>query len=192
MNSDIASHYLDEVRRQFRGHKRLAEGAMAQLKDEELFVALDPESNSIAILVKHLAGNMRSRFTGFLTTDGEKPDRDRDQEFEMTAATTRADVMRWWEEGWARVFATIEALKPEDVMRTVTIRGEPHTVLQAINRQIAHYAQHTGQIVFLAKHLRSSEWKTLSVPRGKSKEFNAKKDAQKDEKGVLRERPGGR
>ena len=192
MNSDIASHYLDEVRRQFRGHKRLAQGAMAQLKNEELFVALDPESNSIAILVKHLAGNMRSRFTGFLTTDGEKPDRDRDQEFEMTAATTRADVMRWWEEGWARVFATIEALKPEDVMRTVTIRGEPHTVLQAINRQIAHYAQHTGQIVFLAKHLRSSEWKTLSVPRGKSKEFNAKKDAQKDEKGVLRERPGGR
>jgi hypothetical protein len=192
MNADIASHYLDEVLRQFRGHKRLAEGAMAQLKDEELFVALDPESNSIAILVKHLAGNMRSRFTGFLTTDGEKPDRNRDQEFEMTAATTRADVMRCWEEGWARVFAAIEALQPEDVMRTVTIRGEPHTVLQAINRQIAHYAQHTGQIVFLAKHLRSSEWKTLSVPRGKSHEFNAQKDAQKYEKGVLRERQQGR
>jgi Protein of unknown function (DUF1572) len=192
MNADIATHYLDEVRRQFRGHKRLAEGAIAQLKDEELFVALDSESNSIAILIKHLAGNMRSRFTDFLTSDGEKPDRNRDQEFEMTAATTRADVMRWWEEGWARVFATIEALKPEDVMRTVTIRGEPHTVLQAINRQIAHYAQHTGQIVFLAKHFRSSEWKTLSVPRGKSKEFNAQKNAQKYEKGVLRERSEGR
>jgi hypothetical protein len=190
MDADIATHYLDEIRRQFSGHKRLAERAMDQLKDEEFFVALDPESNSIAILVKHLAGNMRSRFTDFLTTDGEKPDRNRDQEFEITAATTRADVMRWWEEAWARVFATIEALKPEDVMRTVTIRGEPHTVLQATNRQVAHYAQHTGQIVFLAKHLRSSEWKTLSIPRGKSKELNAV--AQKYDKGVLRESPEGR
>ena len=190
MASDIATHYLDEVRRQFRGHKRLAEGAMAQLKDEELFVTLDPESNSIAILIKHLAGNMRSRFTDFLTTDGEKPNRNRDQEFEINSATTRADVMGWWEESWARVFAAIEALKPEDVMRTVTIRGEPHTVMQAINRQIAHYAQHTGQIVFLAKHFRSSEWKTLSIPRGKSKNLNAA--AQRYEKGVLRERPDGR
>lgn len=187
MHADIAPHYLEEVRRQFRGHKRLAEGAIAQLKDDELFVALDAEANSVAITVKHLAGNMRSRFTNFLTSDGEKPDRNRDQEFEMNSATTRADVMRWWEEGWARVFLTLEALKPEDVMRTVTIRGEPHTVLQAINRQIAHYAYHTGQIVFLAKHFRSSEWKTLSVPRGKSKEFNA--TAQKYEKGTLRERP---
>ena len=190
MNADVATHYLEEVRRQFRGHKRLAEGAMAQLKDEELFVALDPESNSIAILVKHLAGNMRSRFTDFLTSDGEKPDRNRDQEFEINSSTTRADVMRWWEDGWARVFAAIEALKPEDVMRTVTIRGEPHTVLQAINRQIAHYAQHTGQIVFLAKHFRSSEWKTLSVPRGKSQDFTA--TARTYEKGVPRERPEGR
>jgi Protein of unknown function (DUF1572) len=186
---DIAAHYLEEARRQFRGHKRLAEGAMAQLKDEELFVSLDPESNSIAILVKHLAGNMRSRFTDFLTSDGEKPDRDRDQEFEMNSAPTRADVMRWWEEGWARTLGAIEALKPEDVMRTVTIRGEPHTVLQAINRQIAHYAQHTGQIVFLAKHFRSNEWKTLSVLRGKSKEFNVQRNSQKYEKGALRERP---
>jgi len=189
MNTDIATHYLDEAKRQFRGHKRLAEGAMAQLKDEEFFITLDSESNSIAILVKHLAGNMRSRFTDFLTSDGEKPDRNRDQEFEITSATTRAEVMRWWEEGWGRVFAAIEALKPDDVMRTVTIRGEPHSVLQAINRQIAHYAQHTGQIVFLAKHFRSSEWKTLSVPRGKSKDFIAQKDAQKFERGVLRE-PG--
>ena len=183
--TDVATHYLEEVRRQFRGHKRLAEGALAQLKDEELFVALDSESNSIAILVKHLAGNMRSRFTDFLTTDGEKPDRNRDQEFELNSTTTRADVMRWWEEGWACVFTAIEALKPEDVMRTVTVRGEPHTVMQAINRQIAHYAQHTGQIVFLAKHLRSKEWKTLSIPRGKSKDF--KPSGQKYEKGVLRE-----
>jgi hypothetical protein len=187
MHDDIAKHYLEEVRRQFRGHKRLAEGAIAQLKDEELFVALDPESNSIAIIVKHLAGNMRSRFTDFLTTDGEKPDRNRDQEFEMNSTTTRADVMRWWEEGWACVFATVEALKPEDIMRMVTVRGEPHTVLQAINRQVAHYAYHSGQIVFLVKHFRSSEWKTLSIPRGKSKEFNAM--AQKRESDVPGERP---
>jgi len=169
--TDVAAHYLDEAHRQMRGHKRLAEGAMAQLKDEELFITLDPESNSIAVVVKHMAGNMRSRFTDFLITDGEKPDRHRDQEFELSPATTRADLTKWWEEGWARVFATIEALKPEDVMRKVTVRGEPHTVLQGINRQIAHYAHHTGQIVFLAKHIRSSKWKTLSIPRGKSEDY---------------------
>ena len=169
--TDLATHYLEEVHRQMRGHKRMGENAMAQLHDQDFLVTLDPESNSVAILVKHLAGNMRSRFTDFLTSDGEKPDRFRDQEFELTPATTRADVMKWWDEGWACVFAAIDALKPEDVMRTVTIRGEPHTALQAINRQIAHYAQHIGQIVFLAKHLRSSEWKTLSIPRGKSEEY---------------------
>ena len=169
--TDLAAHYLDEARRQFRGNKRLAEAAIAQLTDEELFFTLDPESNSIAILVKHLAGNMRSRFTDFLTTDGEKPDRFRDQEFELNTATTRADVMRWWEEGWEQVFTTLNALKPEDVMRTVTIRGEPHTVLQALNRQIAHYASHSGQIILLAKHLRSKQWKTLSIPRGKSEDY---------------------
>jgi hypothetical protein len=171
MTTDLASHYLDEAHRQMRGHKRLAEGAMAQLEDEELFITLDPESNSIALIVKHMAGNMRSRFTDFLTTDGEKPDRYRDQEFELSPETTRADLTKWWEEGWARVFGAIEALKPEDVVRTVTIRGEPHTVMQAINRQIAHYAYHTGQIVFLAKHIRSSKWKTLSIARGKSEDY---------------------
>jgi hypothetical protein len=171
MTTDPAAHYLNEVHRQMRGHKRLAEGAMAQLKDEELFVTLDPESNSIAIIVKHMAGNMRSRFTDFLTTDGEKPDRYRDQEFELNPATTRGDLTKWWEQGWARVFEAIESLKPEDLMLKVTIRGEPHTVLQAVNRQIAHYAYHTGQIVFLAKHIRSGKWKMLSIPRGKSEEF---------------------
>jgi hypothetical protein len=169
--SDAASHYLEEARKQLRGHKRMAEAAMAQLQDEDFFVSLDPEANSIAIIVKHLAGNMRSRFTDFLTSDGEKADRFRDREFEVTPATTRAEVMAWWEEGWTCVFREIDPLKPEDVMREVTIRGEPHTVLQAINRQIAHYAQHIGQIVFLAKHLRSSQWKTLSIPRGKSEEY---------------------
>src|ERR1700677_4643706 len=172
MTTDAAAaHYIEEAHRQMRGHKRLAEGAMAQLKDQELFVTLDSESNSVAVIVKHMAGNMRSRFTDFLTTDGEKPDRYRDQEFELSSATTRADLTKWWEEGWARVFDAIESLKPEDVMRTVTIRGEPHTVLQAVNRQIAHYAGHIAQIIFLAKHLRSSEWKTLSIPRGKSEDY---------------------
>ena len=145
---------------------------MAQLKDEELFITLDPESNSIAVLVKHMAGNMRSRFPDFLNTDGEKPDRHRDQEFELNpATTTRADLTKWWEDGWARLFAAIEALKPVDVMRNVTIRGEAHTVMQAINRQIAHYAYHTGQIVFMAKHIRSDKWRTLSIPRGKSEDY---------------------
>jgi hypothetical protein len=169
--TDVAASYLDEAHRQFRGHKRLAEGAMAQLKDHELFLTLDPESNSIALIVKHLAGNMRSRFTDFLNTDGEKPNRNLDQEFELGPTTTRADLTKMWEDGWARLFSTIEALKPEDVMRKVTIRGEPHTVLQAINRQIAHYAYHTGQIVFVAKHIRSGKWKSLSIPRGKSEDY---------------------
>jgi len=169
--SDVASHYLEEARRQLRGHKRMGEGAISQLRDEDFLVTLDAEANSIAILVKHIAGNMRSRFTDFLTSDGEKPNRFRDREFEISAATTRAEVMSWWEEGWACVFSAIDPLKPEDVMRVVTIRNEPHTVLQAINRQIAHYAQHIGQIVLVAKHLRSSEWQTLSIPRGKSEEF---------------------
>ena len=187
---DVAGHYLEEARRQLRGHKRLGEGAIAQLKDEELFVALDPESNSVAVLIKHLAGNMRSRFTDFLTTDGDKPDRHRDQEFEMNSGATRAEMMRWWEEGWAQVFSAIDGLKPEDVMRTVTIRGEPHTVLQAINRQIAHYAYHVGQIVFLAKHLHSSEWKSLSIPRGQSEEYGRRLTDKQKQSG--RQDPIGR
>ena len=171
MAFETSKHYLEEARRQLRGHKRMGDGAMSQLRDEDFFVTLDPEANSVAILVKHLAGNMRSRFTDFLNSDGEKPDRFRDREFELSSATTRAQVMQWWEEGWACVFSAIDPLKPEDVMRLVTIRGEPHTVLQAINRQIAHYAAHIGQIVFLAKHLRSSDWKTLTIPRGKSEDY---------------------
>jgi hypothetical protein len=168
---DLAAHYLEEARRQLRGHKHTGEAAMSQLKDEEFFVTLDPEANSVAIIVKHLAGNMRSRFTDFLTSDGEKPDRFRDREFELTPAITSADVMLCWDEGWTCVFGAVDALKPEHVTQTVTIRGEPHTVLQAINRQIAHYALHIGQIVFLAKHLRSNQWKSLSIPRGKSEEY---------------------
>lgn len=169
--TDLHSHYLDEIRRQMRGHKRMADAAMAQLDDKDFFAAIDAESNSIAVLVQHIAGNARSRFTDFLSTDGEKPGRFRDQEFELTAKPTREEVLRWWEEGWSHVFTTIDSLTPADVTRTVTIRNEPHTVLQALNRALAHYAQHIGQIVFLAKHLRSSQWKTLSIPRGKSEEY---------------------
>jgi hypothetical protein len=169
--SDLASLYLEEMKRQFRGHKRMGEAAMAQLEDKDFFAALDPESNSVAALVKHIAGNARSRFTGFLTSDGEKPDRFRDQEFEVSDRTTREEVMRWWEQGWSQVFATLDSITPEDVQRTVTIRHEPHTVMQALNRALAHYAQHIGQIVFLAKHLRSSQWQTLSIPRGKSEDY---------------------
>jgi Protein of unknown function (DUF1572) len=169
--TDLASHYLEEIKRQFHGYKRVGEAAMAQLEDKDLFVALDPESNSVSALVKHIAGNARSRFTDFLTSDGEKPDRFRDQEFEISAEATRQDVMQWWEEGWTHVFSALDSLKPADVQHVVTIRQEPHTVMQALNRAIAHYAQHIGQIVFLAKHLRSSQWQTLSVPRGKSEEY---------------------
>jgi len=171
--TDLASSYLEEIKRQFRGHQRMGERALAQLEEKDFFVTLDPESNSIAALVKHIAGNARSRFTDFLTSDGEKPDRFRDQEFEVSEKTTREEVMRWWEEAWFHVFSALDSLKPDDVLRTVTIRQEPHTVMQALNRSLAHYAQHIGQIVFLAKHLRSAQWQTLSIPRGKSEEYKA-------------------
>jgi len=174
MSDSVATAYLEEALRSLRGHKRLAEGAMAQVTDEEFFRQLDPEANSIAILVKHMAGNMRSRFADFLTTDGEKPDRERDQEFLLDAGTTRAEVMRWWEAGWTCVFAAIQPLRSEDLVRTVTIRSDPHSVLMAIHRQVAHYAYHVGQIVLLAKHMRGAEWKSLSIPRGKSQEFNTR------------------
>jgi hypothetical protein len=171
--SELVSHYLDEIKRQLRGHKRMAEAAMFQLEDKDFFATIDPGSNSVAVLVNHIAGNARSRFTDFLTSDGEKPDRFRDQEFELSGKTTREEVMRWWEEGWTIIFTTLESLNPDDVQRTVTIRQEPHTVMQALNRALGHYAQHIGQIVFLAKHLRSSQWQTLSIPRGKSEDYKA-------------------
>ncbi len=144
---------------------------MAQVTDEQLTRSLDPESNSIAMIVKHLAGNMRSRWTNFLTTDGEKPDRNRDSEFE-TPPATREELMATWEAGWKVVFAAIEDLKDSDLTRTVYIRKEPHSVMQAINRQVGHYAMHIGQIVMLAKHLQADSWKPLTVPRNKSAQFN--------------------
>jgi len=174
VDHNVGAAYLEEALRSLRGHKRLAEGAFVQLRDEDFFLQLDDEANSIAILIKHLAGNMRSRFLNFLASDGEKPDRNRDQEFILDPQPSRPELMRWWEAGWKYVFEAITPLQPEDLARVVTIRGEPHTVLQAIHRQVAHYAYHVGQIVLLAKHIRGADWKSLSVPRGKSAEYNAK------------------
>jgi hypothetical protein len=173
-DQSLAQHYLDDALYTFREQKKLAERAFAQITDADFFAALDAESNSIAINVKHMAGNMLSRWTDFLTTDGEKPNRDRDLEFVILPGAGRADLLAFWEKGWRCVFDAIEPLGPDDLMRTVLIRGQEHTVLQAINRQIAHYGYHTGQIVFLAKHFKSSNWQSLSVPRNRSAEFNAR------------------
>ena len=161
----VASEVLGEALASFRKYKEMGEGAIEQATDDQLVAALDEEGNSIALIVKHLRGNMLSRWTDFLTTDGEKPDRNRDSEFELEEGVTRDLVMRWWEEGWGQLFATLEALRPTDLERVVTIRGEPHSVLQAILRQVAHYSYHVGQIVFLAKHFRSGEWRSLSIPK---------------------------
>jgi hypothetical protein len=169
----LGQHFLDDALQTFRGHKKLAERAFAQLSDEDFFRTIDTESNSIAVNIKHMAGNMLSRWTGFLITDGEKPDRNRDMEFVMLPETTRADMLAYWEKGWQCVFNAVEPLTADDLMRTVTIRGQVHTVVQAINRQISHYAYHVGQIVYLAKHFKSNDWQTLSVPKNKSAEFNA-------------------
>ncbi len=181
MPHQLSTSYLQDSIGLFRYYKKLADRAMAQCPDEALFVTLDAESNSIAIIVKHLAGNMRSRWQHFLTTDGEKPDRNRDTEFE-TPPATRAELMEMWERGWKYVFDALEPLKEADLTRTVTIRTEPHSVMQAINRQVAHYAHHVGQILFLAKHLtftKTGKWESLSVPRGKSADMNAKVAAGK-------------
>ena len=159
------SDWLVDVRVQFEKMKRLAEGALAQAGDDQLNVALDAESNSLAVIAKHMAGNLRSRFTDFLTTDGEKPDRNRDGEFEIAGPVARQMVMEEWERGWQGLFGVLDGLTPADLRREVVIRGERHTVVQALNRQLTHHSYHVGQIVFLAKHLRSDRWKTLSLPR---------------------------
>lgn len=167
----VTTNYVEDSLSLFRYYKKLGEGAIAQVTDGQLLAVLDPEMNSIAQIVKHLAGNMRSRWTDFLTSDGEKPDRHRDSEFEEPPAT-RAALMKMWDEGWKCLFGALEPLSSGDVDRKVTIRGEAHSVMQAINRQIAHYAYHVGQIVFLAKHLQSASWKSLSIPRHQSANFN--------------------
>jgi hypothetical protein len=171
MPHQFTNSYLEESLIVFRQYKKLAEGAMAQLRDEQLFASLDQEENSIAVIVKHMTGNMGSRWTDFLTSDGEKPDRDRDTEF-VDPPATREALMERWENGWNIVFSALEPLTDADLPRAVNIRGEAHSVMQAINRQIAHYASHIGQIIFLAKHLAGASWKTLSVPKNKSADFN--------------------
>jgi hypothetical protein len=176
----LGQHFLADALHSFRGLKKQGERAMAQLSDEELVRVPDEESNSVAVIVKHLAGNMRSRWTDFLTSDGEKPDRHRDTEFEPEAGLTRAQLLERWERGWSQLFAALEPLHGDDLLRTVMIRDEPHSVLQAVNRQLTHYASHVGQIVYLAKHWRSTAWKSLSVPRGQSEQFNQKMRERKE------------
>jgi Protein of unknown function (DUF1572) len=168
-----ATLYLQDIIDQFRKLKGLADGALAQVRDEDLFTSLDPQANTLAVLIQHMAGNMRSRWTDFLQSDGEKPDRDRDAEFEVARGTTREDLQERWEEGWRCLCQTLAALTEEDLALTVLIRAEPHSVVKAINRQLTHYGYHVGQIVLLAKHFAADHWQTLSVPRGRSQQFNA-------------------
>ena len=165
MNDSLGTHYLEDSIASLRAYKKQADKAIAQLKDDEFFITIDDEANSVAIIMKHMAGNMFSRWTEFLTTDGEKPNRNRDMEFIIESDANKDQVVDYWERGWQCVFNALEPLQAADLERKVLIRGEEHTVMQAINRQLMHYANHIGQIVFLAKHFRSSEWQTLSIPR---------------------------
>ena len=168
----LSQHYLEDAVYTFRYYKKLAERAFEQIDDQDFFRTIDDESNSIAVNMKHMAGNMLSRWTDFLMTDGEKPERDRDMEFVVCPQHTKADMVAYWDKGWKVTLDAIEPLTPDDLMRTITIRGQDHTVVEAINRQLAHYAYHVGQIVYLAKHFKASDWQSLSVPKNKSAEFN--------------------
>lgn len=176
MALQFTTSYREDSLALFHHYKGLAERAMQQVRDEDLFTVLDGEANSIAVVVKHMAGNMLSRWTDFLTSDGEKPWRDRDREF-VDPPATRAALMEMWESGWACLFGALEAMTDADLTRTITIRGEAHSAIQAINRQVAHYSYHVGQIVLLAKHFAGDHWQSLSVPRNKSAEFNRKVSA---------------
>ncbi|HXJ44621.1 MAG TPA: DUF1572 domain-containing protein [Bryobacteraceae bacterium] len=176
MALQLTTSYVEDSLTLFAYYKKLGEGAIAQVPDARLFEVMDEESNSIGIIVKHMAGNMRSRWTDFLTSDGEKPWRDRDAEFEGSPLTREA-LMQMWGGGWACVFGALEPLTDADLSRTITIRGEAHSVLQAIGRQLTHYAYHVGQIVMLAKHFQGPAWKKLSIPRGQSAEFNRRVQA---------------
>ena len=168
MSADPRDFYLRDIARTFRNYKKLAERAMDQTSDENLHALVDPDANSIALAVKHVAGNLRSRFTDFLTSDGEKPDRNRDTEFEMPARASRAEIMAWWEKGWSAALNSIDALRPDDFDKTIYIRGEGLLVLEALNRSVTHTAYHVGQIVLLAKHFAGANWKSLSIPKGQS------------------------
>jgi uncharacterized damage-inducible protein DinB len=179
MSREIVENYRLDALQSFHSYKKLAERAMEQISDEEFFATIDEEANSIGVVVKHIAGNLVSRWRDFLTTDGEKSDRDRETEFEIIA-DTRESLMEFWERGWKTLFDSVEPLTVEELSRTITIRGEPHTVVEAMNRQLTHYAYHVGQIVLLAKHFKSKEWKTLSVPKNRSAEFNRFLSERKD------------
>jgi len=169
----IREAYLRDILRTYGNYKALGEKAIAQLRrDEDLYAQLDPGSNSIAVIVKHLSGNLRSRLRDFLTADGEKPDRDRDAEFEMPERASRADLLRGWDEAWSIALATIESLKPDDLDKTIYIRGEAFLAIEALNRNATHAAYHVGQIVYLARHFAARDWKSLSIPKGKSREFS--------------------
>jgi uncharacterized damage-inducible protein DinB len=160
--------YLRDVIRTYRNYKALGERALAQTPEAHWHTELDPNSNSIAVIVKHVAGNLRSRFTDFLTTDGEKPDRDRDGEFTMTERASCEEILRWWDQGWAAALGAIENLRPEDLGRTILIRQEPFLVVEALQRSVTHTAYHVGQIVYLARHFAGAEWTSLSIPKGMS------------------------
>jgi hypothetical protein len=188
MSDSFSEQYLADVIERFRAYKELCERAIAQVSDGDLFVKLDSESNSIAVIMKHLVGNMTSRWTDFLTTDGEKPGRDRDLEFVIESEITRDQLIGSWERAWAVVFSAVEPLSKEDFQRKVRVRGEDHSIIQAVNRQMTHYAYHIGQIVFLAKHLRGNQWQSISVPRNRSQEFN-RYLASKLEQGEMLESP---
>ena len=171
MPHQFSTSYLKDSTDLFHYYKKLGDRGMAQCPDEGLFESLDAESNSLAIIVKHMAGNMRSRWTDFLASDGEKPDRNRDTEFEAPPKT-RAELLELWELGWKHVFDALAPLGDADLIRTITIRTEPHSVMQAINRQVAHYSYHVGQIVYLARHFAGDKWQSVTVPKNKSAEFN--------------------
>lgn len=162
---------MTDIVRTFKNYKALGDGALAQVADADLHVLIDPDANSIAIIVKHLAGNLRSRFTDFLTADGEKPDRDRDGEFEIVEAASRDEILRWWESGWGIALASLEALTPEDLDRSIQIRGESFLVVEALNRSVTHTAYHVGQIVLLAKHFAGPNWTSLSIPKNQSRRY---------------------
>ena len=176
--SDFGRDYLTDMRTQFTRLRATAERAMAQVGDDDFARMLDAETNSIAINVKHISGNLRSRCTDFLTSDGEKPDRDRDGEFVLYPHDTRATLLQGWASAWDLLAATVQALTPDDLQRTVHIRAEPHTVVQVLNRHLGHLAYHVGQIVLLAKHWAGSEWQTLTIRRGQSRAFTQAKQTR--------------
>ena len=172
IDAAVGAAYLKDVVRQYRLYKGYVDKALPRVSDKDLHTELDANSNSIAVIIKHVAGNLRSRFRDFLTADGEKPDRHRDTEFEMPDRASREDILKWWDEAWGILFGSIEALTPEDLGRTITIRGEGYLVIEALNRSIAHTASHVGQIVYLARHFAGESWTSLTIPKGQSAQFS--------------------